>query len=343
MRYHDRWTAARIARTEDLTPSIRLFELEPAGGAIRHAPGAHLRVKVRVEGREEVRSYSLLDTGVDDGRYRIAVKRIDDGLGGSRYLRTLAAGDEIVVSQPHNQFELGAQAVSCTLVAGGVGITALLGMARALAGGSRPVRFHYAVRTQDEAAFAGLLRSWLGDRFELHVSGQGGRLDLRRVVANMDAQGELYVCGPIGMLEAARLAWKEAGRPASLLRFESFAASGHHPNRAFTAVLPRFGLEIEVPAHQSLLGALEQAGIPVLSDCLRGECGLCAVDVLGCDSALDHRDVFMSEAQKAGNRRLCACVSRPVGGRLEIDTGYRGRRLDAAGLDGGSAAARPAS
>lgn len=343
MRYHDHWSASRVARTEDLTATTRLLELEPAGGAIGYAPGAHLRVKVRLGAREEVRSYSLVDTGVDDGRYRIAVKRVEGGSGGSNAVRALVAGSEVTVSQPHNQFALGTLATPVTLVAGGIGITALLGMARALARGARPVRFHYSVRTHDEAVFAGLLEHWLGDRYTLHVSGRSGRLDLRRVVAQLDTGGELYVCGPIGMLEAARQAWTEDGRAPSLLRFESFASGGHHANRSFTAVLPRFGLQIEVPAHQSLLGALEQAGVPVLSDCLRGECGLCAVDVLRCDSVLDHRDVFMSEAQKAANRKLCACVSRPVGGRIEIDTAYQGRRPDGAGPDGGSSAARSAS
>jgi len=338
LKHHEQWAPARIERTEDLTRSVRQFELEPPGGFIRFAPGAHLRVKLEVDGREEVRSYSLIDTGVDDGRYRIAVKRIDKGLGGSRYLHTLVVGDQIVVSQPHNQFELNAQASSYTLVAGGIGITALLGMARALAHCPRPVRLHYAVRSRDEAAFARPVRDWLGDRFQLHVSGHGTRLDLRRVVAGIEAQGELYVCGPIGMLDDARRAWQEAARPASLLRFESFASGGHYANRPFTAVLPRFGLEIAVPAEQTLLGALERAGVPMLSDCLRGECGLCAVDVLECDSALDHRDVFMSQAQKAGNRKLCACVSRPVGGRIEIDTDYQGRRLG-----NEAASARPVS
>ncbi len=108
------------------------------------------------------------------------------------------------------------------------------------------------------------------------------------------------------------------------MRFESFASGGHHASQAFTAVLPQHGREIEVAAGQSLLEALEAAGIETLSGCRRGECGVCALDILSCDAPIDHRDVFLSEKQKAGNRRLCACVSRPVGGRVVLDTRYRG-------------------
>ena len=61
----------------------------------------------------------------------------------------------------------------------------------------------------------------------------------------------------------------------------------------------------------------------MLSDCERGECGLCALDVIEAEGAIDHRDVFFSEEQKAHGDRLCACVSRAIGGRLVLDTAYR--------------------
>lgn len=324
MRYHDEWTTARIERTEDLTPSIRLFELAPAGAIRSWRAGAHLRVRLDIGGRTETRTYSLLDTGVEDGLYRIAVKRIEDGLGGSRAMWALAPGESIAITQPHNDFELNLQAGAYTLVAAGVGITPLLGMAHFLARSGRPLQFHYAASSRAETAFADLLQTWLGERLHLCISGEGRRLDIERIVAATPVDGELYVCGPIGLLEAVRRAWAQAGRAAGNLRYESFASSGHYANRPFTAVLPRYGVELQVPAHQSLLAALEEAGIDVLSDCRRGECGLCTLDILACDSPIDHRDVFLSDEQKSENRRLCACVSRPAGGRIEIDTNYRG-------------------
>lgn len=324
MQVHDHWASARVVRFEDLTPTIRLFELEPLAGYLPWTPGAHLRVQVAVDGRTELRCYSLIDDGSRDRCYRIAVKLMPGGMGGSRAMWALAAGDEIQISQPQNHFSLSPQAASYTLVAGGVGITPLLGMAHQLSRGDRPVRMYYAMRNRQEAAFAGLLHAWLGERIHLQVEAEGGRLDLAAIVDGIPADGELYLCGPLTMLEAARTAWQAAGRAVGNLRFETFAASGHQANLAFTAVLPRFNREIQVAADQTLLGALEDAGIELPSGCRRGECGLCALPVLACDSAIDHRDVFFSKEQQAEGRRLCACVSRPVGGRIELDTWYRG-------------------
>jgi vanillate O-demethylase ferredoxin subunit len=83
------------------------------------------------------------------------------------------------------------------------------------------------------------------------------------------------------------------------------------------------GKQIVVPRNQTMLDALESAGVDMIFDCRRGECGLCAVKILEVDGAVDHRDVFFSEAQKAKNEQLCTCVSRVVGGGITIDTADR--------------------
>ncbi len=77
-----------------------------------------------------------------------------------------------------------------------------------------------------------------------------------------------------------------------------------------------------VPADTTLLDALEAAGIDTISDCRRGECGLCAMDVLDVQGEMDHRDVFLSEHEKQKNQRMCVCVSRVVG-TLTLDSAWR--------------------
>jgi vanillate O-demethylase ferredoxin subunit len=74
-----------------------------------------------------------------------------------------------------------------------------------------------------------------------------------------------------------------------------------------------------------VLEALEGAGVDVLSDCKRGECGLCALDMLRVEGQVDHRDVFLSGAEKEHGRRLCTCVSRVAGpgALLVLDSAYR--------------------
>jgi vanillate O-demethylase ferredoxin subunit len=125
------------------------------------------------------------------------------------------------------------------------------------------------------------------------------------------------------MLEDAKRAWRDSGRPIDQLRFETFGNSGRRPQVAFTAHIPRLGKAISVGVNQSLLEALEAAGVDMIYDCRRGECGLCALPILSVDGELDHRDVFFSEAEKAANAKLCTCVSRVYGGSITLDTADR--------------------
>jgi vanillate O-demethylase ferredoxin subunit len=322
MKSNSAWTDALLASFEDLTPSVREFRLRPEGGVLPHAPGSHLLLEVQIKGRPQIRSYSLV--GEPDGQtYRIAVKRLAQGRGGSLAMWQLPVGARLRVSAPQNHFALDFNAPAYLLVAGGIGITPLLRMAHTLAQRSaasgRPVRMLYGARTADELAFLAELKQQLGERLRTVV---GAAIDFAPEIAALPAGSQMYVCGPAPMLDAARSAWLTAGRPEADLRFETFGSSGASAPQAFRVQIPRHGLDITVPADCSLLEALEQAGIEQLYDCQRGECGLCALDVLALDGTIDHRDVFLSAHEKQQNTRLCACVSR-VTGSITLDSAWR--------------------
>jgi ferredoxin-NADP reductase len=324
MRSNASWTDAVIDSFENLSPTVREFRIRPVGhvGVQRHEPGSHLQVQLLVDGKPQLRSYSLV--GESDGQpYRIAVKRLDDGRGGSRAMWQLAAGDRVQLSGPHNHFPLDFNAPAYLLVAGGIGVTPLLGMAQALAGrcdrSGRPLRMLYGARDEAELAYANALRDHLGERLCTAVD---ARIDFAVEIATLPPGAQMYVCGPVPMLDAARHAWEASGRPAADLRYETFGNSGRFAPQAFRVRIPRHALDITVPADCSLLDALEQAGVEAVFDCKRGECGLCTLEVLALDGEIDHRDVFLSEHEKQGNRRLCACVSR-VAGSVTLDSSYR--------------------
>ncbi|AWN50651.1 PDR/VanB family oxidoreductase [Methylobacterium sp. 17Sr1-1] len=316
------WLPARLRATRALTPDIRLLEIEPSSRAAPAPPGSHLGVAVMIGERPDTRSYSLIDSGVD-GVYRIAVKRLPDSRGGSAYMHGLEPGARLSISGPRNHFGLTLGRPGYLLVAGGIGITPLHAMALALHQAGAPFRLLYAARTRQDLALADSLQARIGDRLEVFLDEEKRRIDLAGAIADLAPGAEAYICGPFGMMEAARRAWAEAGRPPQGLRFETFGTGGRHAAEPFTVRIPRLSREIEVPRNQTMLEALEAAGIGMIHDCRRGECGLCTVKILEADGTVDHRDVFFSEAQKATNAQLCTCVSRVVGGGITIDTADR--------------------
>ncbi|MBT2299769.1 oxidoreductase [Variovorax paradoxus] len=328
MKSDTHWMPARITALRDLTPTVREFEITPESGiAATHEPGAHLQVQVLVgapgSGRMQTRSYSVI--GAPDGRaWRIAVKRLDDGRGGSLAMWRLAIGDRLLVAEPQSHFGLDTTAPGYLLVAGGIGITPLVFMAQRLGAlaernGVR-VRMLYGARSVDELAYLPTLQDALGPDVQAHTG--SAPIDFAAEIAAMPPGGQLYTCGPVPMLEAVKRAWAAAGRAPADLRFETFGSSGRLAAQAFEVRIPRHDLAITVPADGTLLEALEAAGVQTLWDCRRGECGLCAMDVLAVEGEIDHRDVFLSEHEKTEGRRICACVSRAVG-RITIDSAWR--------------------
>jgi ferredoxin-NADP reductase len=272
-------------------------------------PGAELTATVAV--REMA--------AADDGRLRIAVRLAPAGRGGSAWMHALRLGDEVRVSAPVDAFPLSPGRRPSVLLAGGIGITPVPGLARALRASSTDYRIVYTGRRRSSMPFAGHLLAAHPGRVDVIETASQPRVDADALVASVPDGGVLYVCGSMGLLTEVRAAWQRAGRPPGLLRFETFGTSGSVPARAFRAEIPSRGLSVEVAADVSLLDALEAAGVEVLYDCLRGECGLCRVRVVGAEGAIDHRDVFLSERQRLAGDKLCSCVSRVSGPWLAIE------------------------
>jgi ferredoxin-NADP reductase len=316
------WRAAKLLRTRDLTPDIRLFEIGPSGDFVVPKPGSHINVTVQIGERPDVRSYSIVGP-CTDGIYRLAVKLLGDSRGGSAYMWSLKPGAQLTISTPGNHFDLGRGRPEYLLLAGGIGITPIYTMAIALADIHANFRMLYACRRREDAALADELRERIGDRLQMFVDEDGGRVDLDSEIARLAPGGELYVCGPIGLLEAAKRVWQQSGRPVDQLRFETFGNSGRFASQPFKVNIPRLNLVVDVPQNQTMLDALETAGVGMISDCRRGECGLCALHILEVDGIVDHRDVFFSDEEKAANTKLCTCVSRVAGGSITIDTADR--------------------
>jgi ferredoxin-NADP reductase len=307
---------AHIEQLRDITPTVREFSLRCTSGSPSWQSGAHIEVQIPVRGQLQTRHYSLIPCGTP-GLLKIAVKRAESGRGGSQAMWQLQTGDTLQISAPLNHFPLDLSAPAYLLIAGGIGITPLVSMAKQLVQRGANVKMIYGMRDERELAFQAELKELLGDQLQTVV---GNAIDFTQAIGQLPNQAQTYVCGPAGMLSAVRQAWENSSRPAGLLRFETFG-NGDQAH-AFAVNMPRHDLTFEVHPEMSLLDALEQQGIAALSGCRKGECGLCALPVLALEGKIEHRDVFFSEHEKKSNAQICVCVSR-VHGRIILDSAYR--------------------
>lgn len=321
MRNRVDWRDARVAEIRQVAEDVRYIGFAVDGAVPRFDPGSHSNIRVEIGGVPANRTYTVIPAPA--GQLAVAVKLHPQSRGGSRYMWSLEPGQAVRLTLPENRFELSWRAGHYLLLAGGIGITPIYGMAKALAARGASLRLVYGARSRGLMAFADELRGLLGDRLVLRDNSAGEHIDLAAEFSALPADAECYLCGPIGMLEAAKAAWAAAGRPVSRLRYEVFGDSGLFAERPFEVNVLNLGASVSVRPDQTLLEALIGAGVDMIYDCQRGECGLCAVKVLEREGDIDHRDVFFSPEEKAENHRMCACVSRLSGGRAVIDVGYR--------------------
>jgi vanillate O-demethylase ferredoxin subunit len=227
----------------------------------------------------------------------------------------MRVGDRIRVSAPKNHFTLKVDAPHTVLIAGGIGITPLLPMARQLAANSLSWELHLAVKNGSQKPLRAELDS-LGAPVHVYETGIGLRPDLNGLVAQAPRDSHFYCCGPEGMLEDFVSA--TSGLPSDQVHMERFeAAASVSGSSTFNVELARSGVTLNVAADQSILDVLLGAGIQVDYSCSQGICGSCSVKLL--DGEPDHRDEVLSESEREQKDQIMICCSRAKGDRLVLD------------------------
>ncbi len=297
----------RVAAIRILTPLVREFTLVPDGGGALPGFSAGSHVVVHMQGAERAyrNAYSLLGDPADTSTYRIAVRLQEDSRGGSRFMHTkVAVGDRLRLSPPANLFAPDSRARHSVLIAGGIGITPFRAYVAALGAAGAGFELHYAYRGGLTDAYADELAAQLGERLHRYDAEAGVFLDLPGLLSRQPLGTHVYVCGPQGLIDAVRACADKLGWPAGRVHWEAFVAP--RPGDPFTARIASTGAEIAVAPDESLLEALEQAGVDVPSLCRGGVCGQCVTAYR--EGAVEHRDHFLSDAERAG--ALMPCVSR---------------------------------
>ncbi|WP_025056637.1 PDR/VanB family oxidoreductase [Sulfitobacter noctilucicola] len=300
------------------TDRIRVFDLSTADGSPLpdYEAGAHLTFDL---GDKGTRSYSLIDWAQDaaGAAYRIAVQREDGGTGGSRAMHALTVGTKIAATPPKNDFGVEDHTGPAVLLGGGIGITPLISMATTLQRTGRPFALHYAGRSRDVMGFLEPLSQDFSDQLTCHPDDETP-LDLTALMATLTLDTHLYICGPKGMIDAARNAASAASLPDAQVHLELFSTpQAEDGDTAFEVEVASTGEVYVIPPGKSIIDVLEENGLDLMYDCQRGDCGICQTDVVS--GTPDHRDVVLSDAEKASGDVMQICVSRAKSARLVLD------------------------
>lgn len=313
----------KLARKTDIAQDIASFELvRPDGAALpAFSAGAHIDVHLP---NQLSRQYSLLNCPSETHRYQIAVLKTADSRGGSVAMHALAAGDLLDISEPRNHFPLAPQARHSLLLAGGIGITPLLSMARTLARNDASFELHYCARSAERMAFRHELERDAGFRQPVRLYFDDAPpeqcIALPRLLHAPKPDSHLYVCGPAGFMQAVLAQAQQAGWPASHLHSEYFSAQPvptEEPAREFAVELRRSYRRIVIPKDRSVAEVLQEAGVDLPTSCNEGFCGTCITPVLSGEP--DHRDHCLSEEEKASNAWFTPCCSRARTDLLVLD------------------------
>jgi len=286
-----------------------------------HQAGAHIDVFITPQ---IARAYSLTQPsgGQPTPHYVVAVALAAQSRGGSAHLHQhLQLGNTLEVGLPRNLFAMVDSTAPVLLIAGGIGVTPLLAMARERQAQGRHWQLVLAARSRAHAAYVDELQAMSG-QLQTHFDDEhGGQpLNVSALFNSLDRATHVYCCGPQPLMDKVREVALSFGHPADHLHFESFGGTQNAPmdgDHAFALKLDRSGQEIEVPVGVSILDALELAGVIVPSVCREGNCGSCECMVL--DGEVDHRDQILSEQERQANKSMMICVSRAKGERLVID------------------------
>ena len=309
-----------VTEVVEVNPLIKRFRFERAdGGEMPHfSGGSHVVVEMDDHGTRRMNPYSLMSDPQDTRGYEISVRRDDAGRGGSLFMhRHVAPGMRMQIGHPVNLFPPDARAKKHLFLAGGIGITPFMSMMAQLA--PRGVRFelHYSVRSEALGAYVRRLQDAYHERVHVYVDDKGQAIDLKTLLSTQPLGTHLYVCGPKGMIDWVRTTAASMGWPANTVHSEEFLAPP--VGLPFTVELAASGKTVQVGAAQSILEAIEAAGVDAPYLCRGGACGQCETNVIRCDGHIHHHDHWLSDAEKAGNTKIMPCVSRFEGKSLILD------------------------
>ncbi len=312
--------AVRVTEVTPLNDLVTRFKFEPVAGGLlpTFSGGAHTVVELQDGDITRLNPYSLMSDPFDQTAYTISVRRDDEGRGGSKFLHAnVKVGDEIKISNPVNLFSLDLRAKKHLMIAGGIGITPFLAQIKQLDRAHGNWELHYACRSEALGSYVDYLTSTHPNDVNVYYDDQKQAIDLDTLLDGQPLGTHIYVCGPKGMIDWVRGKAEEFGWPREAIHFEEFLAP--QPGKPFEVKLAVSNKVIQVGEQESLLEAMERAGVDAPYLCRGGACGMCETSVIDYSGNFIHRDHWLEDDEHASGEKIMPCVSRFEGKTLVLD------------------------
>lgn len=309
-----------VTGVDQAADGIKHFTFSAAdGGELpTFSGGSHIVVSMPAKNKTYRNAYSLLSNPENRSNYQIAVRLQDPSRGGSKYMHEqVEVGSQLKISWPVNLFSLSNVAHKHLLIAGGIGITPFMSQVYDLLKRKVAFELHYAYRHPQSAAFIKHLKTLLGHRLICHDGSQGNMLDLSELFSKQPLGTHVYVCGPNPMVEGVIESAKQLGWADQYVHYEEFLAPP--VGEPFVIKLKQSARMVDVGPEESMLEALEAAGIDAPYMCRGGACGRCELEVLDTDGLIDHHDHYLSNEEKRSGKKIMPCVSRARCSFIELN------------------------
>lgn len=336
----------RVAHIDRETPDVKTFRFVAChGGGIpfSYLPGQFLTLTLPIAEKPIRRSYTISSSPTQGYYCEITVKREEHGAG-SRYLHDqLKVGDTIEVQAPSGRFCFtGEEADSIVLIAGGVGITPMMSVTRALTDMAWHGDIYFIVTCHDPVHFifeTELMR--LEERHEnLHVFAAMSRLEhdinsyrkgrlSRELLAEWVPEIEskrIHICGPPAMMDAVKNMLAELDVPPANIHTENFGGEQKPRVRAEeraksavteiaetggTVTFSKSAKSTHLQPDETILEASERVGVEIDYSCRVGMCGVCTVKLLSGKVSMEVETGLEPEEKTAG--MILACQAKSTG------------------------------
>ena len=211
---------ATVTRIVKETVDARTFVLAPHDQPFPYRAGQYCTFRVRVDGEDLYRSYSMSSSPETDTELATTVKRVPGGKVSNWMLDNLTEGHEVTITRAAGTFCLDATTLPLVGFAGGSGVTPMVSLTKtALAATGRRVRLFCADRDRPSVMFEAAMLE-LADRYPgrleivRHIDAERGLLDPAGVTefVGPDVDAHFYVCGPEGFMTVVKSALPGAGR-----------------------------------------------------------------------------------------------------------------------------------